>query len=174
MATEVELKAHIEDPEAVEARIRAFARFSKDYDRRDIYFRVEGLDPTTTDFRLRRDTGAAVVTFKKKSIKNGVEANEEREFEVSDPDAFASLAERIGCTVFARKHKTGRSYRSGQATIEISSVEGLGHFIEIEILLPTADPAEIEGADAEVRAILERAGVPSAAIEPRNYIDMLI
>jgi adenylate cyclase class 2 len=173
VATEVELKAHIEDPGAIEEKVRAFARFSKDYDRRDIYFHVDGLDPAVTDFRLRRDTGAAVVTFKRKSINKGVEANEEREFEVSDADAFASLAERIGCTVFARKHKTGRSYRSGEATIEISSVEGLGYFIEIEILLSSPEPAAIERADAEVRSILERVGVPSSSIEPRNYIDML-
>ena len=155
-------------------------------------------------FRIRYEGGASVVTFKQKRVENGLEVNLEREFGVGDPDSFVEFCRRLGCESFYTKRKRGSRYvydppspagrdtagvpapRSGApdgelsaayprpATIEIIEVEGLGDFIEIEILLEAEEPAALAGAQAELRGLLERAGVSASAIESRFYSELLI
>jgi adenylate cyclase, class 2 len=171
MATEIELKARLDDSPATEERVSSFAAFSHSFDRSDSYFNSAAGE----DFRLRRspDRESAIVTMKKKSIHDGIETNDEQEFSVLDPDAFTGFALRIGCSVYARKHKKGRAYRSDGITIEITTVDGLGDFIEIEKLIDSPDPASAQQAEKDIRALLARAGVSESNIEPRNYIELL-
>lgn len=173
MATEVELKAHLENAAETEARVRSFAAPAGSFDRSDLYFRTASSTTEYADFRLRTDGPDALVTFKRKTVADGLETNDEREFSVSDPAAFLALAERIGCRVSARKHKHGRTYRFDALTIEIAEVDGLGHFIEIEKLLEAPDAEALERAGREIRSVLCRAGVGEDRIEPENYIDLL-
>lgn len=173
---EVELKARVDDLASVEARVAAFARFERDVSKCDEYWHgpdwrfVRG----TKGFRLRRDAGKAIVTFKQKRNEGGIEINKETEFEVSDAAAFEALVARIGCEPFYRKRKDGKAYEYDGATIELVSIEGIGSFIEIERLAETDDPAELALAQGAIRAILGMAGVPESDIEGRSYSELLL
>jgi len=173
---EVELKARIDDAREVEERVGKLAKFVRRFDKRDAYWHGPEwrLARGAKGFRVRTDGDKAMVTFKTKRAEGGMELNLEREFEVSDADAFEALAERIGCERFIRKRKTGSAWEKDGTLIEIMEVEGLGAFIEIERLVDEDEPAAIALAQGMVRAALADSGVPPEAIESRTYSELLL
>lgn len=179
---EVELKARVRDPRSVEAAVAAFASRAGEVDKRDSYWRAPGWrsDEVKRDFRVRYEDGTSVVTFKEKREEGGIEVNVEREFGVTDPEAFAELALRLGCERWYEKRKRGSRYEvasacaaGGKATIEIVEVEGLGPFIEIEVLIEEPEPEAVAAARSELLGILARAGLGEADIERRFYSELL-
>jgi adenylate cyclase class IV len=189
---EVELKARLRDRAAVEARVASFAVLEGGVDKLDSYWHGPDwrLHRGTKGFRVRVEAGTTVATFKNKRSEGGIEINREREFSVSDPEAFLEFVLRLGCEPFYKKRKRGNRYRvdpcsggegarppsscEGSATIEIIEVEGLGDFIEIEVLLLEEEPAAIALAQGEIRGLLARSGVDESAIEPKFYSELLI
>ncbi len=179
---EVELKAHVRDRAAVLAAVSAFARPAGAVEKRDAYWHGPDwrLNRGTRGFRVRSEGRDAevvathVVTFKNKRSEGGIEINLEREFEVSDREAFVEFAVRFGCEPFYDKSKTGLAFKAGGATIEIVEVGGLGCFIEIEVLLEEEDPARIALAQGEIRALLAKAGVGESDIESRFYSELMM
>ena len=173
---EIELKARLSDPEGTERRVAAFANFVREFEKVDQYW--HGPDwrfcRGTKGFRLRADGGRDVVTYKARRNEGGIEMNRETEFLVSNREAFIGLVERIGCEPFYRKRKIGRAYDYRGCTIELTEVEGLGSFIEIERLLDGDDPAAIALAQGELREALALAGVPERDIEGRSYSELLL
>lgn len=179
---EVELKAHISDPEAVAARVAAFATPVGGFEKFDAYWHGPDwrLSRGTKGFRVRTEGGDTIVTFKSKRCEGGVEINREREFSVSDPAALDELLFRLGCEPFYTKRKRGRRFelkepgQSHPTSIEILELEGLGHFIEIEALLESEEPSAVALAQGEIKGILARAGVDEAEIESRYYSELLM
>ncbi len=185
---EVELKARVRDRAAVEAAVAAFARPAGSVDKADDYWHGPDwrLNRGSRGFRLRSEAWEGggglqtVVTFKTKRSEGGIEINRESEFEVSDRAVFIEFVQRLGCEPFYKKRKRGLKFVAGgsgpipdAATIEVLEVEGLGDFIEIEILLPNADPAAVALAQGEIKSLLARSGVAEDAIESRFYSELL-
>lgn len=173
MPFEIELKARLAQPAAVEAKAAELGAFQGEVIKEDVYFRRQG-DPSRLPedrYRLRRAEGKAVVTFKQCFLSGGLEVNRETEFGVDDALAFFQFADRFGFEPFVVKRKRSRVYQIGQAHVEINEVEHLGHFAEIEILCE--DEAEIPAARAEVMLIMTRLGLTEAELEPRRYIDLI-
>ncbi|NBB91485.1 MAG: class IV adenylate cyclase [Spirochaetes bacterium] len=176
---EVELKAWVDDVTDLQMRLESQCTYLREFDKRDRYFTAPecSADPGAVPqrFRLRRDGEKLVCTYKQKDLGQSVEVNVEREFEVSDEDAFLGLVRRLGCTPFVDKHKEGRQYEYNGLTVELSVVQGLGSFLEIERLLgDDASDVERASAGAEVRAALETFGVGAERIEARPYTQMLL
>ena len=176
---EIELKAWVDDSAELQTRLDATCTYRRDFDKRDRYFTAPecAADPgwTPHHFRLRRDGDELVCTYKHKAVEQSVEINLEREFEVSDEDAFLDLVRRLGCTPLVDKHKKGRQYDYNGLTVELSVVHGLGTFLEIERLLgDDSSEAERAAAGEEVRAALEAFGVEAERIEERPYTQMLL
>lgn len=175
MNTEIEIKAWADDPAGLKKRIpRLPARQIREYDKLDIYFRLLEGGLLKQELRLRSDAGSALVTLKDKQLRNGLEINAEREFTVSEPEHFTWLLDRSGYKEFIRKRKTGTAWQYGRYLIELSEVEGLGFFVELEWLTGAGVREEdIQQADKELRAILSRLEIPDGKIEPRRYTAML-
>lgn len=169
MAIEVEFKAWVDDLETLEASLRSQADFAGEAHKHDIYFRQPA--GPHGHLRLRREGQTTAVTTKSKQIVDGVEISEEVEFEVSDAGAFCRLMDRFGFEPFAVKRKASRIYRAGATTLELSQVESLGSFVEVEILCE--DETRVEAARQELAAWAERLGIPAEAIEPRPYIRLI-
>lgn len=177
---EVELKARVADVGAVAARVGAFARYGGELLKEDAYWHGPGWreDRGGRGFRIRREGGASVVTWKAKRREGGVEINREREFALPDPEAFIEFVQRLGCEPFYSKRKRGRRWTldrpgGGVLLIELLEVAGLGHFLEIEALLPEAEPGAVELARAELHDCLSRAGLPESSLESRTYSELL-
>lgn len=173
---EVELKARLRDPEATKQTVAGFAAYQRDFVKEDAYWHGPEWRQArgTKGFRLRSDNGEYVVTYKTKRNEGGIEINKETEFSVSDPDAFTGLLSRIGCEPFYRKRKSGSSWKHGDFLIELIEVAGLGHFIEIELLMETEDQVSLALALGGLKETLARCGVPESDIEGRTYSELLL
>jgi adenylate cyclase, class 2 len=172
VATEVELKAWVDDPDAVRARLGKLYRFDSATCKHDTYF-AGPPGASIEEFRIREVAGQSVCTFKSKTLANGIEVNDEREFVVSDAAAFQSLLIRLGCSVTVRKVKHSEVYEADGANLELNHVEGLGVFLEIEALVHTTDAAAVREAQRRIRQLLAEAGIPESKIESRYYTHML-
>ncbi|MDR1748365.1 MAG: class IV adenylate cyclase [Spirochaetaceae bacterium] len=183
---EIELKAHLADRSAAADRISGFADYAGFTEKHDTYWLPADTGSGMPDIRVRETGGQTagqlarqtVVTFKKRELRDDVEINNETEFTVSGRTAsgreeFEILLRALGFVPGIRKHKSTSIWRCENALIEISAVEGLGDFIEIEILSETNDPETIETCTRKLHDILARAGVPETAIERRYYTQML-
>jgi adenylate cyclase class 2 len=139
----------------------------------DIYFRRQGDTAAVPAerFRLRREAGRAVVTFKQPVEAGGLEVNREVEFTVDQAHAFFQFSHQFGFEPFVVKRKQSRVYRIERARVELNEVEHLGHFVEIEILSDEA--AYVPVARIEVARVYNRLGLAEADLEPRRYIDLI-
>ena len=173
MTFEVELKARLSQPELIEAQAAQLGVFEAESFKEDVYFRRrEDTSILPEDrYRLRRESGRAVVTFKQLVDAGGVEVNEEIEFGVDDAHAFFQFADRFGFEPFVVKRKKSRVYRIGRARVELNEVEHLGYFMEIEILCD--DAAFVPVARTEIARLFTRLGLTDADLEPRRYIELL-
>lgn len=171
---EIELKAHIDDIEAIALRVTAIPGVTgpKNMVKQDCYY-SDGKRPV---FRLRQVDGRCTVTRKHKQIFDGVEFNDEIEFDVSDQASADRFFRSLGYQEYVRKHKEGSVFRYGDISIELWDVEGLGSYIELELLLDSDTPdTEMERSSSErLRQLLRMLRIDEHAIESRYYTDMLI
>jgi predicted adenylyl cyclase CyaB len=170
MAIEVETKARLEEPETMRKKLRRIARFDHSFEKRDIYFSHPG--GTKTLFRLRNEDNVSTVTYKKKTRERGFEVNQEHEFSVSDEHAFLGFCEYLGYIKYIEKHKTGDLFTYKQASIELTYVDDLGWFIEIECIVE--DESEIHASRDKIHSILSDLEIDADRIEERYYVEMLM
>ena len=173
MPFEVEVKVRLQNPAEIEAKAKELGSFKKDVFKEDIYFRPKG-DTSTVPadrYRLRREAGQNVVTFKRQISTGSGEVNDEVEFTVDNAHAFFKFADRFGFEPFVVKRKKSRVYRVGRADVELNEVEHLGHFAEIEILCDEEEYIPI--ARTELARLLNKLGIDAEDIERTYYILMI-
>ncbi|MDR0539769.1 MAG: class IV adenylate cyclase [Spirochaetaceae bacterium] len=187
MSFEVELKAWVDDVPRTEEKLNMLADYAFAYSKKDTYFFMNKEGAFPSGVRLRDEAhvlpdGAReekiLVTYKTKELRGEIEVNEEHEFCVTgNGSAFAGFLERAGFTPGFCKTKEGKcwAYRSGffPVNVELSRVEGLGYFLELEIILESEDGQTVENAGAALRALLEKTGISARRIESRYYSEML-
>ncbi len=176
MATEIEIKAWVDDKAALRARLAETAEYRGGYDKDDEYWKpAEGAAAFGSGVRLRRLTAGpeATVNFKRKEVRAGMEINDEQEFEVSDAAVFAELLSRLGLRPWMRKRKKGEAWDIGGITAELSDIDGLGVFIELEILEEDDSPATVERARKRLFETLDGLGIDRSRVESRYYTEML-
>jgi len=176
MAREVELKAHVTEPQVMRQRIMALHGISGERaeHKDDIYFSLPQGEPL---FRLRLEGEHTVLTRKEKTMdSSGVEVNHELEF-TSSADNFDICVEfftSLGYVEYVRKQKNGWIWKFQDMTIELIEVSLLGWFVEIEILLETEGSSnKIAEARTKLLALLETLRIPRESIEKRYYMDMI-
>jgi adenylate cyclase class 2 len=188
MPFEIELKARVDDREAVERNINSIAVFCGDFNKQDAYWfpvsrpYYDSEAPPLSGVRIRRETmqtpgksaeTITLVTYKTKEVRDGIEINDEREFTVNNAETFEELLRRLGLRPGISKKKRGRSWKSGGITIEVAEVERLGCFIELEIISENDKPDTIARARNSLYALLKQTGISEERIETRYYNDML-
>lgn len=169
MAIEVELKAWVEQVDKLREKILKIADPRGPFDKRDTYFSLPGRDASL--FRIRREKEKNTVTYKEKEILDGIEVNQEHEFTVDDAEAFTDFSRYLGYELFIEKHKQGNLYTWENVGIELSRVEGLGWFVEIEVLVGRQE--DVPKAREKLRHVLQELGITEENLEPRYYNDML-
>ena len=190
MATEIELKAHVGDVEEIKRVLFEKAVFLWEFKKEDSYWYRE-ISPGTPGprFRLRREKltfpggkekSSCFITYKTKTIKDGIEINDEREFEISAKEGsaetvFEEFLGRAGLKPDISKKKLGWAFSFEGINAELCKVEGLGWFIELEILIDSEENGEKFYAESRNRLLgfLDSLGIKKKAIESRFYSEML-
>ncbi len=89
---------------------------------------------------------------------------------VVDPDALrATLARALGISGRVVKQRT--LLRAGRTRVHLDRVDGLGDFLELEVVLRDGESADAGVAVAH--ALLERLAVDATQLVPGAYVDLL-
>ena len=182
MSTEIELKAHVQDSKALKALLFKTAEYSSSFEKEDTYW-VSGLALPIPRMRVRKERrslhGGSVVqatlaTYKIKEVRGDIEVNEELEFEVNPGQEFEQFLESLGFKPGVCKRKQGWAFSYKGIIVELVDVEGLGWFIELEVILAAGSREEaVEENRRKLLAFLDDLGISRDAIESRYYTEML-
>jgi len=162
LTDELELKARVDDPAALEAALsRAGAELLFRGDMHDRRFDRGGfMEQRDEVLRLRSYRGTkayGVLAWKGPvSIRGGYKVREECETRLDDPAAALAILERLGYEVVMRIDRTIAEYRLAQAAVRIEWYPAMDVLVEIE-----GEPAAIE------RAILAT-GIPRDRFLPES------
>jgi predicted adenylyl cyclase CyaB len=194
---EIELKAWVDDIPATEEKINSFAKYIGLTEKHDTYWRKKN---TEIGIRIRQETGKPIIaTWKQKNLRqNEFEVNTEREFIIGSTDFandtipnkknetslksalsnFEDFLKTSDFEISLQKYKSTKTWHHKTEefdliTIEISYVEFLGHFIEIEILSEKNDDETISMAQNCLHETLQKCGINKDRIETRYYWQLL-
>jgi len=149
---EIELKVRTDDLGGVRAKLREKgARFLHRLHEHDVYYNAPHRNFAETDeaLRIRYSEGKPVVTYKGAKLSGlGLKAREELNTAVESGDVFEEILSRLGFVPAAAVNKWRETYTLSPATITLDEVEGLGTFVEIEVIS--------EGDRSESLAIVSR------------------
>jgi adenylate cyclase class 2 len=188
MAIEIELKAWVENPGQVKEQLFKIARYEGEFLKEDTYWgrdgETAGMDLPPSGVRIRKlfqglgeqkegRQGSIVVTYKTKEVREGIEVNQENEFEVSHGEPFEELLKRMGLKPAFTKRKQGASWNFEGITAELAEVAGLGWFAELEILAEDGKKETVENARKRLLGLLAGIGIGEDKIESRYYTEML-
>jgi adenylate cyclase class 2 len=180
MATEIELKAWVQNSEGLKAVLTRTAEYLGAFEKEDAYwFPVPGIP---SGLRVRKEKNTApdgkiteIIsgTYKLKEVREGIEINDEREFGLSQAVEFEELLTRLGLHKGSSKRKKGWAYTYRGITAELTEVERLGWFVELEILADGRGEEIIANGRRRLLEFLKILNVSEEAIEPRYYTEML-
>jgi predicted adenylyl cyclase CyaB len=168
MARNIELKAYAKDYEALRERAAALSdQAPLSYRQLDSFYHVPH-----GRLKLRRfdDGSRAELIHYQRDDTDGPKVSFYMRSPVSDADAtHAVLSAALGTRGNVSKERL--VYLVGRTRIQLDRVDGLGDFIEIEVVLGEEDE-EAQG-EAEAHRWLEKLGVSSDDYVPGAYIDLL-
>lgn len=168
MNRNVEIKARAVDLAAVEDKVRKLANEGPILlEQEDVFFRCP-----QGRLKLRRlaDAGEGELIAYNRPDASGPKESRYLVYRTNDPDGLCStLAEAIGLRGIVRKRRT--FYRVGQTRVHLDRVEGLGDFVELEVVLGDGQDAG-EGA-AIARELMLRLGISEDRLLKTAYIDMM-
>lgn len=167
MPANIEIKARVRDPADLRRRAEALSDAP-----------VEVIPQTDTFFltdkgRLKlRDLGAgrAQLIFYQRPDRDGPKRSDYHIASISDAENLIRVLS-LACGVRGVVKKTRYLYLVGQTRVHVDDVEGLGHFMELEVVLRDGQ------SDAEGQAIAEdlmqKLGVEKSDLLEGAYMDLL-
>ena len=167
MARNVEIKARAGSvPELTARVVRMAAGGPTEIAQDDTFFRC-----TEGRLKLRAfSDGAGQLIFYKRPDTEGPKTSSYRIAPVKDADAMReTLAQALRQAGRVRKRRT--LFLIGRTRVHIDSVEDLGDFLELEVVLEEGEPEE-EGV-REAEELLAALEIPQSALVDRAYVDLL-
>ena len=167
MASNIEVKAHVDDFEALKARAASLSdRPLEIISQEDTFF-------NTKQGRLKLRVLApdlGVLIYYERPDRDGPKRSNYHLAETRDPESLKeTLTWALGVRGVVRK--TRYLFMAGQTRIHLDDVEGLGHFMELEVVMHEGQ------SDAEGQAIAEdlmrRLGVRKDAWLKGAYMDLI-
>jgi adenylate cyclase class 2 len=197
LAVEIELKAHVQNTvqniEALKRILSEKAEYQCAFEKEDTYYfplnpsdiprsgiRLRGESKTLPDGTMKKE---AYVTYKTKEVRDGIEINNEKEFEVcssqySPVTVFDEFLKMAGLKPGFSKHKKGWAFSKGEINAELLEVEKLGWFLELEIVVDDTEVFECKDTaigekKKQLLEFLSDLYIEKDAIESRYYSEML-
>mgnify|MGYP002778853618 CR=1 FL=1 len=167
MPRNVEVKARLRDRAGVEARALALATAPvQDLQQDDSFFRC-----AQGRLKLRQfaDGSAELIAYSRPDAE-GPKTSAYARTPVAEPEGLrAALA--AACGLIGRVRKRRRLVLVGRTRVHLDRVEGLGDFMELEVVLRDGEP-ECDGVD-EAEALMTRLGIAPGDLVQGAYLDLL-
>lgn len=167
MPRNIEIKARIENLASLTAKVAEIADqgpFEVVQD--DTFFKCEN---GRMKLRIITDTKGELIFYRRQNQAGPKESSYEI-YPTSSPDVLRDvLALACGTIGHVCKHRT--VFMAGRTRIHLDKVEGLGHFLELEVALVDGE-TNGEGI-AVVYDLLEKLGIHQDKLVAESYLDML-
>jgi len=166
MPRNVEIKAQIESVESLVPKAAAIASDGPiEIDQDDTFFRCEN-----GRLKLRvLGGGKGELIFYRRADRKGPKESFFLRSATSAPDALReALSLAYGAIGRVRKHRT--LYRVGRTRVHLDKVEGLGHFLELEVVLGDDEPAQ--AGIQEAHRLMEKLGIQTSQLIDGAYVDL--
>lgn len=166
MARNVEVKARVVDTVGLLERARAIGDGApRVLDQEDVFFGTP-----RGRLKLRVCEGRGQLIFYERPDDSGPKLSRYRVVDVSEPGPLrALLADALGETATVRKQRT--LIMAGQTRLHVDRVEGLGDFMELEVVL--RDDQGTEEGCAIARDLMRALGVGEGELVAGAYADLL-
>jgi len=167
MPRNIEIKARVDDMQALRTLVARIAdegpiAIAQD----DTFFRCE-----TGRLKLRSfSLSSGELIFYRRADRQGPKESFHVRSPTHSPDTLReSLALAYGVTGRVVKQRT--LFLVGRTRMHLDEVEGLGHFLELEVVLADDEPAE-QGV-REAHALMRELGLAQEALIEGAYVDLL-
>jgi predicted adenylyl cyclase CyaB len=167
MSRNIEIKARIESAHAWPARIAVLAHEGPiDIAQDDTFFRCD-----TARLKLRAFSGGTgELIYYRRANEYGPKESFYLRSPTSSPDSLREcLTLAYGQVGRVRKHR--KLFLLGQTRVHLDDVEGLGHFLELEVVL--ADNESAEAGVREARELMEKLDIKPCQLIDDAYVDLL-
>ena len=167
MPAHIEFKAQVPDFSRLRSAVEALSDTPAEVlDQEDIFFQV----PTgRLKLRILGDGSGALIHYHREDAP-GPRPSRYRIAPTGDPASLrAILTSVLGVQGVVRKRR--RLYRVGQTRVHLDEVEGLGEFVELEVVL-RPDQSEDEGV-AIAQGLMARLGIAEGQLVDVAYIDLM-
>jgi homotetrameric cytidine deaminase len=165
----VELKAFDPDPEATAARCVALGAVDSGVlSQRDTYFRARH-----GRLKVRVEEGALggeLIAYRRDDVREPVESGYVLAPVAAPDELVEALDAALGAVVVVSKRR--RLFLWDGVRIHLDEVEDLGHFVELEAVLP--DAGDFATANAKVARLGRELGISDDALVDRGYADLLM
>jgi adenylate cyclase class IV len=167
MARNIEIKARIDSAVAIATRAEAIADEGPiEIPQDDTFFRCE-----SGRLKLRAfANGNGELIFYRRADQQGPKESFYLLSPTSSPDTLReALALAYGQVGRVRKHRT--LFLIGRTRVHVDIVEGLGPFMELEVVLEDGESADVGVLEAQ--ELMERLGVDPSQLIEGAYVDLL-
>ncbi|PKL59929.1 MAG: class IV adenylate cyclase [Methanomicrobiales archaeon HGW-Methanomicrobiales-4] len=170
---EIEIKVRVPDIGAIRDQILSCGgALSETLTEHDTYYNAPHRDFGVTDeaLRLRQTEIRSTITYKgPKNTILGSKIREELNLETADPETFDRIVTSLGFVPVAVVIKRREYYHYEDFTISLDQVEGLGDFVEIELITQN----NAEEAAARVDQMAKKMNVTGERITA-SYLELLL
>jgi predicted adenylyl cyclase CyaB len=167
MGNNVEIKARVADLDALRRRVEPLAESGPhDLHQEDTFFPCA--DARLKLRKLGERTGELI--WYQRDDRDGPKQSSYELVPTETPDLLRDvLARALGVRGIVRKHR--QLYLVGRTRVHLDRVEGLGDFMELEVVLSPGETAE-QGM-AEAHQLMAALGVEQADLVTGAYMDLL-
>jgi len=167
MPRNIEIKARIDSVDTLAQKVAPLATDGPtEIAQDDTFFRCES-------GRLKLRTFSAAegeLIFYRRANEQGPKESFYIRTPTSSPDRLRESLS-LACGQAGRVVKQRTLYLVGRTRVHLDRVEGLGHFLELEVVLEENEPAEV--GIAEAHALMARLGVEPSQLIDTAYVDLL-
>ncbi len=162
----MEIKARIPDPDAMRRVLEALADGRPEsLAQTDTFF---GVQAGRLKLREQPGAGAELIYYQRPDAPGPAESHYLRGAVADAPAVRALLGAALGVRGQVRKRRL--VYHVGRTRVHLDAVEGLGDFLELEVVLAEGEP--VDDGLLVARRLVERLGIPEVALVPEAYVDL--
>ena len=181
---EIELKARYDSskrPELerylTEEGFREVRRFTQ----QDEYFNHPERDFRITDeaLRIRREQHAGKaaycsLTYKGPNTSHIGQSRRELETRVKDEQKMRQILQALGFHSVAEVKKRRKEYKKEDLTVCLDELDGLGSYVEIEVVLPETETGSDSDTENRLREFLSELSFIRPVVEPLTYLELVM
>lgn len=151
------------------------------FNQQDEYFNHPERDFRITDeaLRLRREQHAGkaaycCLTYKGPNASGIGQSRRELETRVKDEQKMRQILQALGFHSVAEVKKRRKEYKKEDLTVCLDELDGLGSYVEIEVVLPETETGSDSDTENRLREFLSELSFIRPVIEPLTYLELVM